>query len=308
MKLCLITDDLTTAAAAERGGIDRIMIDLERDGKAARQAGRDLFLSHHRLETVAIMARALKRAELVVRVNPPSGRSPGEVAAVLDAGAQFLMLPFFHEPAEVRRWMRLVRGRCRVVLLVETQSAVRRIDQIVSVPGVDEVHVGLNDLSISIGTQDIFEPLRTGMIDHIARSVHRLGKPFGFGGIARLSRRDLPIDPQRMLAEQVRLGATRGWLGRSFRHGLEGASASGELAREAAAIHRAVESWNKASTQELAVNRELLLAQTERWRRLRQDAAPNPGAIGRSHQGLERRAATERPTEWPSVRHRLTAG
>ena len=40
MILSLITDDVALAAEAERAGIDRIMIDLEREGKAQRQAGR----------------------------------------------------------------------------------------------------------------------------------------------------------------------------------------------------------------------------------------------------------------------------
>ena len=50
MILSLITDDVDLAAEAERAGIDRIMIDLEREGKAQRQAGRNLFQSSHRLE------------------------------------------------------------------------------------------------------------------------------------------------------------------------------------------------------------------------------------------------------------------
>ena len=61
---------MALAAEAERAGIDRIMIDLEREGKAERQAGRNLFQSSHRLESVARVKAALERAALVVRINP----------------------------------------------------------------------------------------------------------------------------------------------------------------------------------------------------------------------------------------------
>lgn len=55
------------------------------------------------------------------------------------------------------------------------------------------------------------------MIDDMAALLARAGIPFGFGGIARLPRRDLPVMPERILAEQVRRRAGVGWLGRSFR-------------------------------------------------------------------------------------------
>ena len=51
----------------------------------------------------------------------------------------------------------------------------------------------------------IFEPVCSGLMDRLAGVLRDAGMPFGFGGIARLWRRDLPITPERLLAEQVRM-------------------------------------------------------------------------------------------------------
>src|SRR5262245_38611362 len=124
MILSLITDDVSLAAEAERAGIDRIMIDLEREGKAQRQAGRHLFQSTHSLESVARVKAVLRRAGMIVRLNPLSVRTAQELEAVIASGADVVMLPYFFTPDEVHRFLDLVDGRCRVSLLVETRSAV----------------------------------------------------------------------------------------------------------------------------------------------------------------------------------------
>jgi 2-keto-3-deoxy-L-rhamnonate aldolase RhmA len=265
MTLCLITDDVPLAREAEAAGIDRVVIDLERDGKAERQAGRHLFLSGHRLEAVAPMRRALHVASLLVRVNPLSHRSAGEVDAVIDAGADLVMLPYFHRADEVRRFVSLVRGRGRVVLLVETRSAVDTLDAIVQVPGVDEIHIGLNDLSISLAHRSLFEPMTSGLVDRVARIIRDAGIPFGVGGLARLSARDLPVSPERMLAEQIRLGATCAWLGRTFRGDLERARRDGELAAEVAALRASIAHWHAASTEALRDNHVAFCRDVEAW-------------------------------------------
>jgi 2-keto-3-deoxy-L-rhamnonate aldolase RhmA len=258
MKLSLITDDVALAVEAEQAGIDRIMIDLERDGKAERQAGRGLFLSSHRIESVAPVKVALVKTPLVVRINPLGESSRSEIDALVDGGADFIMLPYFSGLAEARVFLGLVRRRARVILLVETRSAASQLRALVGEPGVDEVHIGLNDLSISLGQDNLFEPICTGIIDEMAAVLRAAGMPFGLGGIGRLSRQELPVHPERMLAEQVRLGASRGWLGRTFRGEMEQSRARGELAAEVLAIREAVRKWQAASPGALLDNRAAL--------------------------------------------------
>jgi 2-keto-3-deoxy-L-rhamnonate aldolase RhmA len=262
MMLSLITDDVALAVEAERAGIDRVMIDLEREGKAQRQAGRNLFQSTHSLESVARVKAVLHRAAMIVRINPLSERTPQEIDDVVASGADVIMLPYFFTPDEVRTFVALVGGRSQVSLLVETRSAVECLPECLAAGGIDEVHVGLNDLSIDLGCTVLLEPLCTGVVDRIVAVLRASGVPFGIGGLARLSCGTLPVCPERLLAEQVRLGCRRAWLGRTFRDGLP---VSG-LALEVARIREAVARWEVASLAEWEANRFLLVEEVLRWK------------------------------------------
>ena len=262
MILSLITDDVALAGEAERAGIDRIVIDLEREGKAERQAGRSLFQSTHRLDSVHHVKAALQRADLMVRINPLSERTPDEIDAVLAGGTDVVMLPYFFTPADVRSFVAMVDGRCKVSLLVETKSAVGQLAACLAAGHIDEVHIGLNDLSIELGCDVILEPMCTDVIDSLAAMLREARMPFGVGGLGPLSYEILPVRPERLLAEQVRLGCTRAWLGRTFRHGLGGDRLSAEVDR----IREAVERWRSASEEECRENRRTLFDEIQRWK------------------------------------------
>ena len=266
MELCLITDKADLAVEAEAVGIERIMLDLEREGKAQRQRGRELFLSDHRIEALPRMRAALGHAALVVRVNPLGAQSAAEIDAAIAGRADFVMLPYFHRLDEVRHFLALTRRRAKVILLVETRGAVEALPEVAGERGIDEIHIGLNDLCISLGNKVIFEPLCDGMIDDLAAVCERAGIPFGFGGIARLSRHDLPVRPERVLAEQIRLKARVGWLGRTFRGEMEDRRRPGELADEVRLIRQAIEKWQSAPPSAFRQNREALVAEVAAWK------------------------------------------
>lgn len=262
MILSLITDDVELAAEAERAGIDRVMIDLEREGKAQRQAGRNLFQSSHRLESVAPVKDVLQRAALVVRINPVSERTPREIEAVLAAGADVIMLPYFFTASEVGAFVGIVAGRSRVSLLVETKSAADRLADCLAAGHVDEVHIGLNDLSIELGCGVMLELICNGVVERLATTLRDARVPFGVGGIGRLSCETLPVHPERLLAEQVLLGCSRGWLGRTFREGLDGCRLAAEVAR----IREAVARWGAAPEEACRENRRALVDEILGWK------------------------------------------
>ena len=101
LKLMYITNRPEVAQIAEGAGVDRIFVDMEYIGKAARQGGMDTVQSHHTVEDVRSLRGILTRSELQVRVNPvhdatsdyPSTEE--EIDAVISAGADVIMLPFF---------------------------------------------------------------------------------------------------------------------------------------------------------------------------------------------------------------------
>ena len=214
IKFMYITNDPAIAALADGAGVDRIFLDLETVGKQLRQGGMNTVQSSHTLADIRALRPVVKHAELLVRVNPIHDGSPREIEAALDSGADALMLPWFHTAAEAEKFLTLVNGRARTILLVETPGAVEQLDEILALPGIDECHIGLNDLHLGYGRSFMFELLADGTVDRIADKFKARGIPFGVGGIARLGRGILPAE--LILAEHIRLGSQAAILSRSF--------------------------------------------------------------------------------------------
>ena len=214
LKLMYITNDPMVATIAENSGVDRIWIDLENLGKEERQKGMNSVKSNHQIGDVKRLRPYVKKAELMVRVNPLHEDSEKEIEAVIEGGADLIMLPMFHCAKEAEEFVDIIRQRAKVMLLVETKEAYESIEQIVKVPGIDEIHIGLNDLHLSYDMTFMFEPLANGMIDKICGVIKDAGIPYGFGGVAKLGEGLLPAE--RVLGEHYRLGSSMVILSRAF--------------------------------------------------------------------------------------------
>ena len=215
-----ITNRPDVALIAEKNGVDRIFVDMEFIGKSKRQGGMDSVQNHHTVEDVKRIREVISTAELLVRINPihetmenyPS--SEDEIEAVVTAGADVVMLPFFKTVAEVQRFLKAVDGRCRTMLLLETPEAVDVLYDILKLPGIDEIHIGINDLSIGYGKKFMFELLVDGTVEQICRKLEFAGMFYGFGGIASLGRGLVPAE--MIIKEHYRLGSNMAILSRSF--------------------------------------------------------------------------------------------
>jgi hypothetical protein len=256
MLLSLVTNDFAMPQAADDAGIDRIFVDLEQSRKSERQAGRSLFLSDHSTMEVRRIRNTVRRADVMVRLESPLICTAEQIDEVIDYGAAVVLLPYFHAVEEAAWFVDKVAGRAVVALLVETPEAVAVLPALCRLPGVGEIHVGLNDLTIGLGRRFLFDVVADGTIDRICELLRGCIFPFGFGGIARLSRTDLPVNPEWMLAEQVAQGATRGWLGRTFRD-----APPPQVHEEVIRIRNAVEYWHAARAEDLAVLRACLRRQ-----------------------------------------------
>ena len=95
-----------------------------------------------------------------------------------------------------------------------TREAAEKLDEILSVRGIDEVHIGLNDLHLSLGEHFMFEPLADGPVDKLTGKIAAVGLPYGFGGIARIGYGMLPAE--KVITEHYRLGSSFAILSRSF--------------------------------------------------------------------------------------------
>ena len=266
-RLTLLTDDPVQAAAADRIGVDRIGLDIERAGKAGRQAGHDVRLSDHRIESLAAIGAALERADLFIRLNPVGPSTAREIETALRLGAKALMLPYFRTAGEVATFVRLADGRAHVTALLETAPAVLRIRDILAVPGVDEMMIGLNDLRLAFRVRSHFEVLASPLLDWIAGETHKAGLPLSVGGVARLDDASLPVSPDLVLAQYPRLGATGGWLSRSF---LRGVGDERDFAAAIAAVRGRLTQWADAPPEALERARATLARRARETNRLSQ--------------------------------------
>ena len=220
LKLMYITNQPEIAQIAETAGVDRIFVDMEFIGKDERQKGLDTVKSHHTIRDIAAIRAAVESAEVLVRVNPIHTNfpdypdSPEEIDAAIKAGAGILMLPYFKTAKEVERFLELVDGRARTMLLLETPEAVARLDEILELPGINEVHIGLNDLSLGYKRRFMFELLADGTVEQLCFKLRQKGVFYGFGGIASLGNGMLPSE--YIIKEHYRLGSGCVILSRSF--------------------------------------------------------------------------------------------
>ena len=231
MKLMFITNDPEIAIEAQLAGIDRIFIDLEKIGKFKRQGDLDTVKSFHTISDMSIIRKVVSKSELLVRVNPIHQDSKTEIEEVISKGADTIMLPMFKTVEEVELFIKYVWGRAKTSLLLETSQALVRIDEILNVKGIDEIHIGLNDLHLSMGLDFMFELLSGGIVEYICQKVKAKGIRYGFGGIARIGQGILPAD--MILAEHYRLGSEMVILSRSFH---ERAETIGELKQKMSLI------------------------------------------------------------------------
>lgn len=88
------------------------------------------------------------------------------------------------------------------------------MDEILKVRGIDQIHIGLNDLSLDLGKKFMFEILAEGLVDDICDKIKRYQIPFGFGGVGRIGQGILPAE--KIIKEHYRLGSGCAILSRSF--------------------------------------------------------------------------------------------
>lgn len=210
-----ITNDKDIARLAESAGIERIFVDLEYLGKAERQKNFNSFISNHKIEDVSIIRKAISLSKLLVRVNPINPESKEEIDKVINSGADIVMLPMFTTADEAKDFIRFVNRRAKISLLLETAKAVENLNEILSLNGIDEIHLGFNDLRITMRLKFIFESLSNGIVDYIVKKINSKGIDFGFGGIGRMGEGELPA--RMILAEHYRLGSKMVILSRSFK-------------------------------------------------------------------------------------------
>lgn len=214
LKFMYITNKKEIAIIAQKAGVDRIFIDLEKLGKNERQKNMNTVKSEHSFEDIKKIKPLLTTSELLVRIDPMNINTKNQIEKSIEYGADLIMLPMFRTSEEVKDFIDCVSGRVKTILLLETKDAVDRLDEILSLDGIDEIHIGLNDLHISYGQKFMFELLANGTVEKICSKIKCRNIPYGFGGIAKIGEGLLPAE--NIITEHFRLGSSRVILSRSF--------------------------------------------------------------------------------------------
>jgi len=193
----LMSGSASVAEALGSSGLDFVVVDMEHTPIDVPQ-------------TIDILrALAGTRAQAVTRIP---WNDPVMVKRVLDAGAQSLMFPQVQTVEEARmavaatryppQGMRGVAGVHRasrygavnnylsraeeslcVIVQLETPSALRELQAIAEVPGVDSLFIGPADLSAALGhLGDIGHPEVQDRLREAAEACVALGKPCGIVG------------------------------------------------------------------------------------------------------------------------------
>lgn len=257
----MITASPDVAAFIEQHGVARIFMDQEVLGKIERQGHLNTHKAAHTLQEIEAVAQQLRHAELMVRVNPLNPHSKDEVNAALAHGAQRLMLPMFSTYGDVERFLGMVDNRVPVTFLAETPQALVRLPDWLPLltPGVDEVHLGLNDLALGLGLNFLFEPMAGRLLDPAAEQLNAAGVRWGVGGIARIGQGELPAET--VLGEHVRLGSEWVILSRAFHQGASSSSALMnvlDFSEELNKLRSAEADWRNATHSELLANQRKL--------------------------------------------------
>jgi hypothetical protein len=240
------------AAEADSAGVDRIGCDLERAGKAMRQADWGTWLSDHQIDDLPAVRAVLHRAHLFARPDPFDGSDREQLDAVLALGAEVIMLPVAEDPDAIAAAAAIIAGRAYLIALIETKRGVEAVDEIADVTGLDEIMLGPNDLSASLGLANRFEALVVDEAERVADAARMAGLQFGVGGLAALGDTRVSMPPELVYAQLARLGATATILSRVF------VTAPGRLVDKVADARRHLAALRSSPPQELEAARDEL--------------------------------------------------
>lgn len=215
---------------AANAGADYLLYDMEHSG-----------LSMTEIKQQCALARGLG----VVPILRPPSKDYADISKLLDLGAMgllFQMVESAEEAAELVRFTRYppqgcrgamfgaahddYRGiysrdalaqaneRCLRLALIETERGLANVEAIAAVEGIDGLHLGQGDLSVSLGIPgESGHPQIQSAIDRIVAAARAQGKPAAAGGGSAAWSRMLLERGYRMISHGSDIGLFQGGLG-----------------------------------------------------------------------------------------------
>ncbi len=137
-------------------------------------------------ERIEEMVRAAHVAGIAA-VARPWLNEPGLITRYFDCGIDGIMVPHIEDGASARKFVEHVRyARPRdhadkiIIIMAETPGAIARLDEIVAVPGIDVVNIGVNDVAYAAGHPGEPEhPEVVALVDQAIAKILKGGKTLG---------------------------------------------------------------------------------------------------------------------------------
>jgi hypothetical protein len=212
LELVLFETDPVRASAAYDQGISSFIFDVETRGKCERQSAFDTDISAASLDELSTFV-AKSKIRPICRLDSWHGRTALDVERAIAGGASELIFPMVRTVAEIEHLLSLVARRVPFGIMIETKDILDCVSEISRMP-LSRVYVGLNDLMISRGSWNLFEPMIDGTVDRIRSQIGSLR--FGVAGATCVDGGS-PVPFRLLLADLARLDVEFTMLRRSFR-------------------------------------------------------------------------------------------
>jgi len=244
----LFTTDINIATKATDAGVNGIIIDWENKNKGRRQAGSDTQINYDTAEDLASVSAAVEN-NIICRINNTEEDLSKEIEIAILNGANEILIPMVRAPKVVEKALKIIDGRVGLGILIETTEGIENAAILGEMP-LTRIYIGLNDLNIDRGGNNIFGPLIDGTIDNIR---HHIKVPFGFGGLT-LEKLGHPVPCGLFMNEMARLAADFSFLRRSFLADIK----TENYMRDIASIYKSMNKYFKLSESEINSNRKEL--------------------------------------------------
>ena len=186
MRSIVITNDLERIEAY-RNVVDVVMVDLEKEGKKERQSGQNTWITDHKIEDVLPISILLEesKTELWVRCDflLPKDKLLFQLDNLQKFNIDALMVPMFQNWNDLVELKAIYGHRFRIIPLIETSKAMQDVMTFPVKSHFDYIHLGLNDLSLSLGKSFLFDTLFDWRFILMVAQLKNLRQNYGIGGL-----------------------------------------------------------------------------------------------------------------------------
>ena len=251
----LFSTEPTFIQQADKAGIDGFIVDWERLDKYSRQKGFDTQINKDTLQDLERVRHSTAKTVLC-RINGFHQNTTNEIDLAISAGADEIFLPMVRSPEEVARTLDIIKGRCQLSILIETQEAVNNAAALTAFP-LRRIYLGMNDLAIDRGLKNIFISIIDGTVESVRTQINL---PCGFAGLT-LPELGSPIPCRLLTAEMARLNCQFTFLRRSFIKDIAGKDMQHEVPR----MRQALQAAHQRSSREIHSDQKELTALVSQW-------------------------------------------